>query len=638
MQQLNLSNNLRKASAAPASPRPPRETSLDTSSYFDIFCTECLPQLRECRNERDALRQISTSIAQQNYLLGFWLFNLGEDGSGQSISLIDSEANSLWQVEPALQECCARSLQTKRSTQVNCSRLNDHVAIAVPIPPEAVQQVFCGLVSVQQANSPEALAKARGLLELASHCLMLWRSWFMQRQSENFSRNAAAVMSVTSAMSHKIDLPGASLVLVNHFRDLLDCHRVAIVFRDNAQSEFKILAVSGTDSFDQHSPITVLMQTVSRNACKGDEPAVWSRTPAGSETGESTIHLALRQLADHLRSDCTIVVPTTDCQGQPNGCLIVAGEKQLADKAATLCSTKLFGNMIGSQLDLLNQAHASTITRTSGAVVRFVRSNLGRVILAVAAAIFVAMLVPLPHKIKSDCVIEPVSRRFIAAPFDGKLEQTLVEPGDLVRQGDLLARLDGSEIRMQLSALRAEYDRESKHCDAALSSGNIAESQIARHEMEKIALDISLKEKRIGNLEIQSPIDGMVVSGDLKQVVGAPLTVGQSMYEIAPLEELIVEVFIPEEEIGYVEQGMQVSLRTDAFPLSAFTGTIKRIHPRSEMRNEQSVFVAELVLDNPDASLRPGMNGTAKVSGQYRLFGWILFHKVWEKVIFQFGL
>ena len=213
-----------------------------------------------------------------------------------------------------------------------------------------------------------------------------------------------------------------------------------------------------------------------------------------------------------------------------------------------------------------------------------------------------------------------------------------MQPGDLVQAGDVLARLDGSVIRMELSSLRAEYERESKRCDAALSSGNIAESQIAQHEMQKIALDVSLLEKRMANLEIKSPLAGVVVSGDLQKVEGAPLAVGQSLFEIAPLGKMVVEVFVPEEEISYVEPGMQVAFRTDAYPLSIFTGTITRVHPRSEMRNEQSVFVAELLLENAATNLRPGMNGTAKIVSQRRALGWIMFHKAWEKMVFQCGL
>ena len=55
----------------------------------------------------------------------------------------------------------------------------------------------------------------------------------------------------------------------------------------------------------------------------------------------------------------------------------------------------------------------------------------------------------------------------------------------------------------------------------------------------------------------------------------------------------------------------------------------ERIHPRSEVVDDESVFIAELKLDNPDGSLRPGMNGQARVESERRSLGWVLFHKPW---------
>ncbi len=54
------------------------------------------------------------------------------------------------------------------------------------------------------------------------------------------------------------------------------------------------------------------------------------------------------------------------------------------------------------------------------------------------------------------------------------------------------------------------------------------------------------------------------------------------------------------------------------------------IHPQAELRNEQSVFVADMELENPQGLLRPGMNGSAKVTSGRRSLGWILFHEPWS--------
>ena len=87
---------------------------------------------------------------------------------------------------------------------------------------------------------------------------------------------------------------------------------------------------------------------------------------------------------------------------------------------------------------------------------------------------------------------------------------------------------------------------------------------------------------------------------------------------------------IPEAEIQYVKQGMQVKLELTAFPFEPFRGNIIRIHPRAEVIEDESVFVAEISIDNPSGNLRPGMKGRAKIIGERYPLGWNLFHGAWE--------
>ena len=157
-------------------------------------------------------------------------------------------------------------------------------------------------------------------------------------------------------------------------------------------------------------------------------------------------------------------------------------------------------------------------------------------------------------------------------------------------------------------------------------------AQLAELEMERLEVQIKLLEHRMENLAIRSPIDGIVVAGDLERAEGAPLTIGQTLFEVAPLEKMNVEVEVPEEDISNVKQGMQVRVSLDAFPEDQISGTLTRIHPQAEMKDHASVFVAEFELTNSQGELRPGMNGWAEVTSGRRSLGWILFHKPWTSI------
>jgi RND family efflux transporter MFP subunit len=224
--------------------------------------------------------------------------------------------------------------------------------------------------------------------------------------------------------------------------------------------------------------------------------------------------------------------------------------------------------------------------------------------------------------------LEPQVHRIIAAPFEGIFEQSLVLPGDHVQAGQLLGRMDGREVRTRLAAIEADLARSSKSRDTNLAAGKIAEAQIDKLQSERYLHEKKVLARRLQQVEIKSPISGIVVSGDLKRHEGATVKIGQSMYEVAPLEKLIAEIAIPEEDLELVTTGAPVTLRLDAFPGHQWTGDVERIHPRAEPRDNRQVFIAETTINSEaHRELRPGMKGTAKITGPSTSGFWLLARK-----------
>ncbi len=120
-----------------------------------------------------------------------------------------------------------------------------------------------------------------------------------------------------------------------------------------------------------------------------------------------------------------------------------------------------------------------------------------------------------------------------------------------------------------------------------------------------------------------------MLDGHLDRVENAPVTIGQALYEVAPLSPVTVEVALPADEFANVRTGFPVVVTFDGIDIT-FDGTINRIHPRSEVQNSDNVFIAEVELNNTHEQLRPGMKGHAKVKGESHSLGWNLFHKPWE--------
>jgi multidrug resistance efflux pump len=187
-----------------------------------------------------------------------------------------------------------------------------------------------------------------------------------------------------------------------------------------------------------------------------------------------------------------------------------------------------------------------------------------RLLVPLLAITALAMFLPIRYRVPCECQLQPVARRVISAPFAGTLELSLVKPGDVVRRGDTLGRMDGREIRWDLAGLIADQRRAAKNRDVNMADNKVAVAQMDALEMQRLDVKRRLLADRAAHLDIKSPIDGVVISGDLKRAEGAPVAIGQTLYEIAPLDRMVAEVAIPDDEISRVRLAQSVTINLDA--------------------------------------------------------------------------
>ena len=105
---------------------------------------------------------------------------------------------------------------------------------------------------------------------------------------------------------------------------------------------------------------------------------------------------------------------------------------------------------------------------------------------------------------------------------------------------------------------------------------------------------------------------------------------GQVLFEIAPLDEMLVEIDVPDREASRVAAGQAVRVRLEAFAGGRWETALERVHPQSEQREGRNVFVAEAPIRGESHDLRPSMKGRAAIEGGRRPLIWILGHRFWE--------
>ena len=155
--------------------------------------------------------------------------------------------------------------------------------------------------------------------------------------------------------------------------------------------------------------------------------------------------------------------------------------------------------------------------------------------------LLMALWIPCSYKISCKCRLQPIVRRFVAAPFEGILEKSLVEPGDMVKQDQVLARMDAREIRLAISETTADLKRSEVKRNVQMAKQDQGAAQMAQLERERLDLKLELLQSRSNKLDVRSPIRGIVLHGDQKRAEGMPVTIGQNLFEVAPLDKMVVD-------------------------------------------------------------------------------------------------
>lgn len=501
---------------------------------------------------------------------------------------------------------------------------NRHIAaISLPIRGDSRATVVAVL---EQDETP--LAKRLLILELVSGALERWQAKQTTDMYDWEARTTAAVAELVSQIETSPSQSYACLLATNTLNEYLTTNCAAIGLTNKRGVGVKLSSISGKAEFDPQAEFSKQLVAAMDETLIRDNLTMWP--PLAS--GDRHAIISHRKLAEQQHEEAVVSIPLKTIDGRTVGVWLCCGPRAVLHARNTMNGINAMARYVATALEVRKAADpgpiGSVMQKALGDESTFRRSCV------IAAVVLVCLLplIPLKHRIKSNCVVEPVQHRYVVVPFDGILKETYVRPGDEVTAGQLVARMDDRELGWELNGLLADAARAAKKRDDAMAHHDVHEAQMATLEREALEQRIQILTHRQDNLDISSSIDGFVLKGDLEEAHGAPVKIGQSLFEIAPLSPLKLEVAVPEEDVAYVQSGMQVTARLSGHPQNTIYGHVGKLHPRAEIRDNQNVFVAEVALENDERQLRPGMSGRAWVIGKRQLLGWIWLHKAWHRV------
>lgn len=215
--------------------------------------------------------------------------------------------------------------------------------------------------------------------------------------------------------------------------------------------------------------------------------------------------------------------------------------------------------------------------------------------------------------------IEANDEAEVVAKVGGEVRQIFVEEGDSVREGQVLARLDGDRLRLDvaqteanLRKLERDYKRQLELADKGLVAKGTAEN--AKYDLDALRAQYDSARLELGYTEIRAPIPGVVSARHIK--VGNTIKPNDPTFRVTNLDPLLAFVHVPEKEFRKLAPGQPADVVVDALGGEHFTGKISRISPTVDPQT--GTFRARVEIPDETRHLKPGMFARVNIAYERR--------------------
>lgn len=190
----------------------------------------------------------------------------------------------------------------------------------------------------------------------------------------------------------------------------------------------------------------------------------------------------------------------------------------------------------------------------------------------------------------------------------GTVLELLVEEGDSVKKGQLLARVDAAHSRLQLREAEADLqrrkndvDRGEKLLDRKLIAATLQDQAESDYAVRRA--DVDLARVVVNKAEIRAPFDGVVTRRWIKK--GQLLETNDAVFDMANFSDLRAELRVPERDAVALAAGQPVSFTVDALANRQFEAEVERVAPVVD--SDSGTVKVTVRIDNRDRTLRPGL-------------------------------
>lgn len=549
------------------------------------------------------------------------------------------------------------------------------------LSPLKADQETRGVVEVFQRAGTRPTTQ-RGYLRFLLQMCELASDFLKTRQLRHFTDRQqlwSQLEQFTRSAHLSLDPHETAFTIANEGRRLIECDRVSVAIRRGRKC--KIEAISGQDTFDKRSNVVTLLNQLTTAVAATGEP-MWYTGDTSNMAPQ--VEDAVQAYVDESHSKTVAVLPLKrpaepgqiedeEVKRETIGALVVEQIENARPREGMLQRVEVVTDHSSAALtnalshhDLFLMPLWKTLGKTRVVVEARHLPKTISVLIAVTGVIAALFLIPADFDLEGRGVLQPVVRRDVFAGIDGDVTDVNVDHGDLVTEGQVLARMRNTDLEVGIRDLLGQLQESEERLDSlrylTLNSNSrvdeqqrdqaAAEIQALEQKRKALQSELELSREKKKKLDVTSPIAGQIVTWDVyDNLIFRPVQRGQVLMQVADAsKEWELEVYMPEDRMGHIAQAqaemgadlpVKFILATD--PATEYEGRVKEAHLSAEVRGEEgNTVLLRVAFDKSQLppSPRPGAGVQAQVHCGRASIGYVWFHDlvafVQSRILFRF--
>jgi RND family efflux transporter MFP subunit len=222
----------------------------------------------------------------------------------------------------------------------------------------------------------------------------------------------------------------------------------------------------------------------------------------------------------------------------------------------------------------------------------------------------------------------------VGARISGRVEKLYANIGDVVKKGQVIARLEQEDLRAKVNEANMNLKINEANLDLAQKNLQRMQNLYAKDFVSKDKVDVAERdykatvaqsnqiketirynETQMSYANIYAPISGVIASVATQQgeTVSASSLNVPTFVTIVDLNRLEIYAYVDETDIGKIKPGIEATFTVDSFPEKDFKGKVTAIYPKATIQDNVVYYITIISIENPEGKLKPDMTVSATI-------------------------